>query len=404
MRSKKKDPTFSSPNKTLIMKILSVCFFITAFSIHVFAQNIKPTKAAIKNTEKELERIINKFDAVGLAVAVVKSNDIVYTKTFGDKNLTTKEPLQLNDIFRIASISKSFSATAIMQLIEQGKISLKDDLSDLVGFKVRNPKYPNTVITLRMALSHTSSISDSEGYFKLDIIDPSRNPDWALSYNDYKPGTEYEYSNLGFNIIGTIIERVSGERFDHHIQKTILKPLGLYGGYNVNDLDSNRFVTLYHYDHETTEFSPSPSAYARRAEDIAGYTMGYSTPIFSPTGGMKISAPDLAKYMTMHMNLGTFKGTQIISTESARIMQTPVATEERYGLALRKSTDLIDGVTLTGHTGSAYGLYSAMFFHPEEDYGFIVITNGINIPPTDDINSFQKAIINSLYKNIIQEK
>lgn len=371
---------------------------------HVFAQKTPLSEKTIKSTEKEINKVIDKFDAVGLSIVVIKADDVIYSKSFGYKNLETKEPLGLNDVFRIASISKSFSATAIMQLIEQGKISLDDDLSDLIGFKVRNPKYPNTVITLRMALSHTSSISDSKGYFKLDIIDPRKNPDWALSYNDYEPGTDYEYCNLGFNMIGTIIERISGERFDHYIKENILSPLGLYGGYNVNELDSERFITLYNYDKQIQRFEPSPSAYAKRTEDIENYVMGYSAPIFSPTGGMKISAPDLATYMTMHMNFGSYHGVDIISEKSARMMQSPVAHEEGYGLALRKTDELIDGVSLTGHTGSAYGLYSAMFFHPEDQYGFVVITNGINIPPTDDINSFQKAIISRLYKNFIQGK
>lgn len=386
------------------MKRLTIYFVLSVFVSHLFAQETGPSNTSIKRTEKEIQTIIDKFDAVGVAIAVIKDQDMVYSNTFGYRNLETKEPLELNDIFRIASISKSFSSTAIMQLVEQGKVSLDDDLSDLIGFKVRNPKFPNTVITLKMALSHTSSISDSEGYFKLDIIDPSKNPNWALSYNDYEPGTDYEYCNLGFNMIGTIIERVTGERFDRHIKKTILDPLGLYGGYNVNDLDSSRFVTLYNYDRDTRKFNASTSAYAPRAEEIANYTMGYSAPIFSPTGGMKISAPDLAKYMTMHMHFGTFNDTNIISAKSAKTMQTPVAIEDAYGLALLQSDDLIDGVTLTGHTGSAYGLYSAMFFNTEEKYGFVVITNGINIPPTDDVNSFQKAIISSLYRNLIQGK
>ena len=89
--------------------------------------------------------------------------------------------------------------------------------------------------------------------------------------------------------------------------------------------------------------------------------MGYSTPIFSPTGGMKISAPDLAAYMIMHMNQGKYKGKKIISKESARQMQTKLSDKEGYGLALLKTDKLIAGKTMTGHTGSAYGLYSAMF-------------------------------------------
>ena len=90
--------------------------------------------------------------------------------------------------------------------------------------------------------------------------------------------------------------------------------------------------------------------------------MGYSTPVFSPTGGMKISAADLARYMTMHMKHGKYNGARIISKKSSRIMQTTVAEKEGYALALMHTDKLIPGKKLTGHTGSAYGLYSAMFF------------------------------------------
>ena len=113
---------------------------------------------------------------MGLSVVVVKDGRLIYTKAFGLKDVERGTPLDENDLFRIASISKSFSATSIMQLVEAKKISLDDDFGDLVGFRVRNPKYPGKVITLRMVLSHTSSVNDSQGYFNLDVINPDKNP------------------------------------------------------------------------------------------------------------------------------------------------------------------------------------------------------------------------------------
>lgn len=104
---------------------------------------------------------MKKFDVVGFSVAVVKKGEIVYKHSFGLKDVESNTALTENSLFRIASISKSFSATSIMQLVEAGKLSLDDDFSKLVGFKVRNPKYPEKVITLKMVLSHTSSLNDS---------------------------------------------------------------------------------------------------------------------------------------------------------------------------------------------------------------------------------------------------
>jgi len=341
-------------------------------------------------------------DVMGLSVAVVKKNKIIYTQSFGLKDSASNTPLTNDCLFRIASISKSFSATSILQLAEAKKLSLDDDISGLVGFKVRNPKYPETIITLRMVLSHRSSVNDSQGYFTLDAINPGKNPDWAKCYNDYQPGTGYMYCNLNYNMVGTIIEKISGERFDQYVKQHILDPLGLYGGYCVDSLDSSRFATIYEYNGETKSFNASPAAYAPRREEINNYVMGYSTPVFSPTGGMKISAGDLARYMMMHMNKGRYKGKKIISKKSARQMQTSLSEKEGYGLAIATSDKLIPGKTMKGHTGSAYGLYSAMFFHPKEKFGIVVISNGCNPAYTDGFNTVIRKTVKCLYDQLIK--
>lgn len=151
--------------------------------------------AQADKAEAGLGQIMKDDKVVGFSVAVVKNNKIVYTKSMGMQDIEKNLPLTDKAIFRIASISKSFSATSIMQLIEAGKLSLDDDFSDLVGFKVRNPKFPNRVITLRMIMSHTSSVNDSQGYFSFDVINPAKNPNWEKCYNDYEPGKGYMYCN-----------------------------------------------------------------------------------------------------------------------------------------------------------------------------------------------------------------
>lgn len=354
--------------------------------------------------ETAIGEIMQQSEVMGLSVAVVKKGKIIYTHSFGLKDKESRTPLTDDCLFRIASISKSFSATSIMQLAANKKLSLDDDIGNLVGFKVRNPKFPETIITLRMALSHRSSINDSEGYFTLDAINPAKNPNWAKCYSDYEPGTGYRYCNLNYNMVGTIIEKISGERFDQYVKHHILDPLGLYGGYCVDSLDGSRFATIYAYNDSLKKLTPSPAAYAPRSEEISNYVLGYSTPIFSPTGGMKISASDLARYMTMHMQKGHYKGKRIISKKSAVTMQTPLSIKEGYGLAITTTEKLIAGKVMKGHTGSAYGLYSAMFFHPEEKFGFVVITNGCKPGYTDGYNTVIRKTINCLYDNFIASR
>jgi CubicO group peptidase (beta-lactamase class C family) len=382
------------------MKIASFKYCLTACLLLLITNQ---SFAQADKAEAGIADIMKQYQMVGVSAAVVKHNQVIYTRSFGMKDVESNTPLTDQNIFRIASISKSFSATSIMQLVEAGKVSLKDDVSDLIGFKVRNPKYPETVITLKMILSHTSSLNDSQGYFNLDAINPDKGANYTKCYNDYEPGKGYQYCNFNFNITGTIIEKLSGERFDQYVKHHVLDPLGLYGGYCIDSLDASRFATLYEYDAKAKKFSPDPAAYATRREEIKNYVMGYSTPIFSPTGGMKISATDLARYMMMHMNYGEYKGRRIISKKSSKTMQKPVSDGEGgSGLAVMTKKDLIPGVTMKGHTGSAYGLYSAMFFQPDDKFGIVVITNGCNTDEVAGFNPALKSVINCLYDNLIK--
>lgn len=379
--------------KSAFLSFLITCIVSLLISSHCFSQSEK--------AEAGIQAIMQQTKVVGLSVAVVKNNRIIYTHSFGQKDMENNTPLTDDCLFRIASISKSFSATSIMQLAEAKKLSLDDDISKLIGFKIRNPKFPETVITLRMVLSHQSSINDSQGYFSLDVINPDKNADWAKCFNEYEPGAGYKYCNLNYNMTGTIIEKISGERFDLYVKRHILDPLGLYGGYNVDALDKSRFATIYEYNGDSARFYASPDAYKSRSTEIANYIMGYSTPIFSPTGGMKISATDLAQYMIMHMKMGRQKGKRIIEKKSALQMQTKLSDKEGYGLAIMTTDKLIAGKTMKGHTGSAYGLYSAMFFQPEEKFGIVVISNGCHPGYTDGFNTVIRKTVSCLYESFI---
>ena len=357
---------------------------------------------------EEVKAIMERNNNVGLALVAVNNGEVVLNETYGYKNLDTKEPIAKDDIFRIASISKSFCATAIMQLVEQGKLSLDQDVSELVGFEVRNPNFPDKVITVKMLLSHTASMSDANGYFSLNAINPDSSATWKQAWNSYAPETGYEYCNLGYNTLGTIVERVSGERYDQYIVNHILNPIGVYGGYEVLSLDSTKFVNIYTWNEETGEYIHKPAAYAKRADEIANYVFGQSTPVFSPTGGLKISAQDLAKVMKMHMNLGTTpEGTQIISKESAEAMQSIVAPKtdegDAYGFAIRTSKQLLDGHTMIGHTGSAYGVYTSMFWNSERDFGFVVMTNGCNGRYDNNFMAIHRECVAAMHKYFVAE-
>jgi len=348
-----------------------------------------------QQANEKMQEIVNELNAIGLSVAVVKDGKLVYAEGFGYQSLEDSIPLSTCGIFRIASISKSFTATAIMQLHEQGKFDLDDDIGDALEMTIRNPNFPEIPITYRMLLTHTSSLNDSMGWFNFHTIDPILNENYWRAFNDYAPGTEYQYNNLGFNILGALVEAHSGKRFDIYVDNNIMKPLGMTGSFNVDALDASRFVTLYHF----RDGKPVASqAYTSPAARLENYVLGRNAFIFSPTGGMKATPKDLAKHLLVQINGGTYNGVQILKPESVAAMQTPHRDDSNYGFGISTVTNLVEGVTLKGHTGSAYGLFSAMFFCPEEKFGIIMMTNGY--PAERNENNFmtiQADIINALY-------
>lgn len=354
--------------------------------------------------EKEMIQIMNDLNVVGVYAVAVKDNKIIYSKGFGEKNLQSGERLNESTLFRIASISKSFTATAIMQLVEQGKLTLDTDVSTIMGFPIRNPKFPDIPITIEMLLSHTSSLNDSqEAILDFDALNPEKNPNWAKSYQNYNPGNGgYTYCGMNYSILGMCIEKLTGERFDNYIKKHILEPLNLYGSYCCDSLDRSRFASLYSYidDH----YVEREEAYSHIAV-LDEYQMGIHTRRFSPGAGMKISIPDLAKYMMMHMNYGKspITGARIISEESSRNMQKDHSYGRKVGFGLQKSSYYISDVWLVGHIGGAYGLSSAMFFDPEHKFGFAMACNG-STPAKNGSASILKRVLEALYQAFIAEK
>ena len=266
--------------------------------------------------EKEIEHIMQKYQAIGVTAVVVKDNKICYTHTFGynpDYNDTTlRKPIPEDGVYVIASISKTFISTAIMQLVEKKKLSLDDDVNQYMTFNVRNPKYPDIPITIRMLLCHRSSINNKQWALTLNQINPKTGKKWKECYNDYAPGEKYEYCNLTYSILGSIIENVTGERLDDYVENHITKPLGLYSSYNLTRIDSCRLVRGYYYDQEKKEFSTRDMKqyhvynYKFCGHYLKDYKLGETVAVLAPTGGVKISAVDLAKYMLMHMNNGKY--------------------------------------------------------------------------------------------------
>ena len=344
--------------------------------------------------EAEMEEYRAQTDNVGLCVVYVRDNEVAYKKQWGLKRIESEEimpdgtvkrsgPAMDDEVMmRCASISKTFTATGLMQLVEKGDLGLRMDVGEILNKPIRNPKFPDTVITLEMLMSHTSSINESGGY------------------NDYEPGKGYQYCDYNYTLGGMILEKVSGERFDEYVRRHILLPLGIRGGFNVDSLDREKLASLYQWNGERYECRDE-DAYAARGEKLEGYRMGEDTYLFSPASGMKISAADLTKYMLMHMNHGLgASSVRILGDAISRDMQTPRSYEgdEHFGLGLLETEMFSPGTVLTGHSAGAYGMRGVMYFNPKEKYGFIVMSNGAHDSLKEDENMVHFGTIRRMFE------
>lgn len=337
-----------------------------------------------------INSIRKNFQNIGLYVIAVNNSRIVYSKSFGFSDTLIKDSIRGHDLFLIASVSKTFVGTAIMQLVEKKKISLDDDVNKYLDYSVRNPKFPQTPITIKMLLCHRSGLKRSSPYSGnfIDVLIDGKKDKLEKLFEEFHPGDGFSYSNMGFDILGAVIEKATGIRFDEYVDNNILKPLKIYGGYDISRLDTNRFVRTYSY--KDGKFRKLSTVYSK--EVIKDYKLGYSIDKLWPAGGMVISANDLAEFMIAHMNKGKIKGKKRILTKRSEEILWERQAGTGFGLSFVHAVNTIPNVDLVGMTGGARGIHSLMMFSPEKRIGFVIICNGCTSKSADGIEMNKRVM------------
>lgn len=396
--------SFALPPMTGTAQILSI------LSVLLLSTEISPAQSGSERLSSRLQTIRSQFKLAGISVAAVKDGNIVAVGSAGLADVGRSVAVTESTMYRIASISKTVTATALMQLYEQGKFSLDDDVSPSLGFSLRNPSYPDVPITFRMLLSHTSSVQDGTGYDGFLSASIGSNPPPIASvlvpggsfftsniWRANRPGTYFAYSNLGFGIVGTLVEAISRERFDLYCLNHILKPLGIEGSFSVADLMNIRNLAVLYRTSGGT-WVPQADNYGGvkpAQRDLSAYVIGSNAVAFGPQGGLRISAKDLAVFMLARMNGGEYQGVRILRDSTARLMNQPVWTYNgsngdtyyglfrKWGLGTQITTNapmgdiVVPGRTMAGHAGEAYGLISDAYFElTKNEIGIVFITNG----------------------------
>lgn len=299
--------------------------------------------------------------------------------------------LTADDPARVASISKLVVAIGVMRLVEAGTLDLDADVSRWLGARLRNPAFPDAPITLRQLLSHTSSLTDTVDYvLPLDadmqavLADPKA---WDA---DHAPGSYYRYANFNTPVVAAVMEKATGERFDLLMKRLVLDPLKLDACYNWASCSPEaqaRAVVQYRERQATRDtqamIAACPVTPASHGScDLSRWQAGRNGAIFSPQGGLRISARDLAKIGRLLLNQGRLGEVRLLTPASAGMLLAPIWTYDgkngepekgflcRYGLATQvlatphtgcRDDPFADGRARAGHAGDAYGLKSGLW-------------------------------------------
>jgi len=326
-----------------------------------------------------------------------------YADVGASRRVTTDDPV------RVASISKLVVAIGVLRLVEQGQLALDEDVSLKLGWRLRHPAYPDRPITLRLLLSHRTGLTDNTSYvLPLDatlekaLSDPSA---WDAKHG---PGDWYAYTNFNFPVVASVMEKATGERFDLLMRRLVLEPLRLDACYNwtsCSDAAVARAVVLYDEGKPVRDDNRGqrPACEVTLASngdcDLSIWRAGANGAIFSPQGGLRISAKDLATIGRLLLGRGEVDGIRLLTPASIDLLLAPQWTfngangktyEEdeaddasrgficSYGLASQtlatpqagcNDDPFGDSVHRVGHAGDAYGLKSGLWIDPASGTG-----------------------------------
>lgn len=385
------------------------------FALQPYKQSVKPTAL-----DKKLLAAMEAHSVVGLSAAVFKDNKLVWSGGYGWADLNTGREVTADTLFRVASLSKMVTATALMQLYDQGKFGLDDDISNYLGYTVRNPHYPATKITFRQLLTHTSSIVDSGTYNSIveespellltinirDMLVPGSRYYTPSTFAGYAPGSHFSYSNFGTGIVGSLVEKISGLPFDTYCARYIFKPLTMDASFEPANIKNwQNVAVLYRPAGNLTCFRPTKDDYHGTKPAPASITAPLGSALGrSPAGGLRSSSTDLAKFMQAHMNDGMYNRTRILKADTTDLMHSMQwfgnsmdGFYKQKGLNFHVTDDLVPGKRLIGHSGEAYGLSSDAYYDPESNFGIVFMVNGANLTNADPFYSVEKTIAKTLF-------
>lgn len=343
--------------RNLIASLLLLCL-----SAYAYAQD-KPNRYT-EQLEPVIKQLMQQSNMPGFAIAVVEDQKIVYAASFGVRNLASKQAVSTRSLFHMASITKPFVATSIMQLWEQGKIDLDAPLIKyLPYFRLADERYK--LITLRQMLSHISGFPDVRDY----EWDKPQYDDGALERyvrtlgNQSliaEPGAKFQYSNMAFEVLGDVIAKVSGMSFEDYVKRNILEPLGM----------KNSTLLVKQAD---PQLLSSPHVQGAAYDVEVSKVFPYNR-MHSPSSTLYSNVLDMSRWAMANLNRGELDGKRILKSSTYDLMWKPAGAQfPEIGISwfLRKHREY----AIINHSGGDVGFVSNLVLIPEKKLAVVMMSN-----------------------------
>jgi len=370
-----------------------VILFVFSIGLYAFAPHVPATpKQAANVTELEayLNRLVASGNPPGLSVIVVKNDKVVYSNAFGYADAPRDVRATPETLYHWWSMTKIPTAVTVMQLQEQGKLNIDDEVTKyLPWFDVKYPSPDSPTLTIRNLLQHTSGLPDTApamiGWVHYSETTPNQTsvvkkylPDFnALKF---EPNTKAVYSNLNYMLLGAVIEAVTGQTYESFIVENILQPLGMPHTYFVYtpamaEYEAAGTLPVVHFYTPLMPTLLDAKALVRERNGKLFWMNRFYIEA-TPSTGLIGSSTDVAKFMRMYLNRGTLNGHLVLSPES---VTTLTETPPIDGRGLGWYIDTSNGERYLEHMGGGPGFATTMRLYPERGIGIAVLANGTDL-------------------------
>jgi len=385
-----------NPNHYIFFSVILIGLII-AFAISPKAYSQQPSEISNPGLDSFFIKIMESQKFVGIGACLIKNDRIIWRGNYGYAELETGKKISNESIFQLSSISKTVTAFALMKLYEDGLIGLDDSIDSYLSFKFRNPYFPEKPITFRMLLNHTSGLADVTS---TGLVVPSKvgRPKSAIGdsemtlenyinqilipggryyseeyFSKTEPGTEYNYSNIGYALLGYLVQRISGMDFSEFCRKNVFVPLEMNNtGWHLRDLDTSRVMYSY-------SFSPNDSVPSYRK------TRHFGEPGY-PAGMLRTTMDDFSRFLVTILNHGRHGNIQLLKPATIDTMLSPQhiknMSSRSYKLVdkclcwLMVETNGSRYFEMNGFSGS---IFTDALFSMDKGTGIIYFFSGINM-------------------------